>query len=168
MGRCAAGITALAGSLRRRLLRRSALCEYLYGNHNRIYLYRCGLRARRDSLMLFSGPGVVEWVESQLAAQYAANAVGIGWRRRGRFVAGLVFEGYNGANIFVHIAKLRGEPMPVDLIAAMFDYPFRQLGLRRMSAMIADRNKESKRFAKRSEEHTSELQSQSNLVCRLL
>lgn len=100
-------------------------------------------------MSLFSGPGVVEWVESQLQAEYAANAVGIGWRRRGRFVAGLVFEGYNGANIFVHIAKLRGEPMPVDLIAAMFDYPFRQLGLRRISAMIADSNKQSKRFAKK-------------------
>lgn len=99
--------------------------------------------------MLFAGPGVVEWVEAQLGAQYASNAVGIGWRRRGRFVAGLVFEGWNVANIFVHIAKLRGEPMPVDLIAAMFDYPFRQLGVKRISAMVADSNKQSKAFAKK-------------------
>jgi len=99
--------------------------------------------------MLTIGYGVVQWVEQQLGAVYATNAVGIGWRRRGRLVAGLVFEGYNRVNIFVHIAKLRGEPMPVELIAAMFDYPFRQLKVRRISALIANGNRQSKRFAKK-------------------
>ena len=99
--------------------------------------------------MLTIGYGVVQWVEQQLGATYATNSTGIGWRRRGRLVAGLVFEGYNRVNIFVHIAKLRGEPMPVELIAAMFDYPFRQLKVRRISALIANGNRQSKRFAKK-------------------
>lgn len=99
--------------------------------------------------MLTIGYGVVQWVEHQLGAVYATNATGLGWRRRGRIVAGLAFEGYNGVNIFVHIAKLRGEPMPVELVAAMFDYPFRQLKLRRMSALVADRNEASKAFARK-------------------
>lgn len=99
--------------------------------------------------MLEIGPGIVEWAQEQLRAQYASNAVGIGWRRRGRLIAALVFEGFNGCNIFFHIVKIHGETMPVELIAAMFDYPFRQLGVRRISALISNSNKVSKAFARR-------------------
>ena len=99
--------------------------------------------------MLFTGPGVVEWVERQLGAHYSELSRGIGWQQNGHFVAGVVYESYNGANIYVHIAKLRGVSLPPTFIAAMMDYPFNQLGLRRITAAIADKNTQSKDFAKR-------------------
>ena len=95
------------------------------------------------------GPGVVQWVETQLGAVYGNLAQGIGWEQNGHFVAGVVYEGYNGANIYVHIAKLRGVRLSPTFIAAMFDYPFRQLKVRRISATIADRNERSKEFARK-------------------
>ena len=98
--------------------------------------------------MLTSGTHVVEWMAKQLKCTFGV-CQGIGWMKDGEIVAGIVFDGYNQANIFVHIAKLRGERMPPTLIAAMFDYPFRQLQCKRLSAIISDRNEASMGFARK-------------------
>src|SRR2546427_3781729 len=67
-----------------------------------------------------------------------------------------------------HVAELRGQDHPV---AAAPDRPAHELlvGERAVHVRgVEKRDTELERAVNRSEEHTSELQSQSNLVCRLL
>lgn len=99
--------------------------------------------------MLTLGRGVVQWVEQQLGASFGEHAQGIGWQRGGEIICGAVYEGYNGANVYVHIAKMHGVKFPAAFIAAFVDYPFNQLRVRRMSAMIPSINEPSQEFAQK-------------------
>jgi RimJ/RimL family protein N-acetyltransferase len=76
-------------------------------------------------------------------------SVGIGWQRDGEIVCGAAFTDYNGININMHIAKLDGETFPPTFIAAIFDYPFNQVGVRRMTGLIPESNAASIAFAER-------------------
>jgi hypothetical protein len=66
-------------------------------------------------------------VAHQIGATFSEHAHGIGWRRGGEITCGAVYEGYNGVNIYVHLAKMRGTKFPAAFIAAFVDYPFNQL-----------------------------------------
>jgi hypothetical protein len=95
------------------------------------------------------GRPVVEWVAHQIGATFSEHAHGIGWRRDGEITCGAVYEGWNGVNIYVHLAKMRGTKFPAAFIAAFVDYPFNQLEARRMSAVIASTNFQSLAFAEK-------------------
>lgn len=106
---------------------------------------RCGYQ-RRTGLII--GAGVAEWVCTQLDAHHdIAMAEGIGWAKNGNIVAGVLFDNYNGASINAHIAVVPGERISPTLVAAWLDYPFRQLGLKRITCLIAEENLPSRRFA---------------------
>jgi RimJ/RimL family protein N-acetyltransferase len=59
-------------------------------------------------------------------------------------VAGVVFNGYEHPNILMHIAAERMTP---GYIAAVMYYPFKQLGCKRVTGLIAKKNKKSRGFA---------------------
>src|SRR5438270_7496664 len=59
-------------------------------------------------------------------------------------------------------------PLPIALRQQHLDFLLEQLGARIAEQLFGLRIDEHDPAEKRSEEHTSELQSQSNLVCRLL
>ena len=60
-------------------------------------------------------------------------------------VAGAVFNGYRHPAICMHIAA---EKMTPTFVAAIMDYPFRQLGCKRITGVIDRKNKKSRHFAK--------------------
>ena len=100
--------------------------------------------------MLLVGPRIRQWVEEVQKAKFSPNAEAVGWGRLpDGIVCGAVFEGYNGANFFVHIAKLKGAQMPPAFIAAFLDYPFNQTGCRRITAAISERNLAAINFARK-------------------
>ena len=91
------------------------------------------------------GNGVIQWVHSQLGSSApATDATGVGWMRSGEIIAGASFNNWNGANIYMHIAAKRFVPT---FVAAIMDYPFRQLECRRVTGMITEKNVQSRRFA---------------------
>lgn len=97
---------------------------------------------------LVIGKGVAEWVCDQIGApKDVSMAEGIGWARGGNIVLGAMFSTYNGASIHMHIARIRGEPFTPTWVAAIMDYPFRQLGVKRITGLIAENNGPSRRFA---------------------
>jgi RimJ/RimL family protein N-acetyltransferase len=97
--------------------------------------------------MLVFGPHVVTWVAEANGNTYLPGAVGIGYERNGTIVQGVVFTDYSGANIQIHIACDSAHSFYPTFIAAAMDYPFRQLGCRRITAFIASRNLASQRLA---------------------
>lgn len=97
---------------------------------------------------LVLGGGVVEWTATILGITvYHDTTQGIGWARNGNIVMGAMFNNYNGASIHMHIAKLHGESFSPTFIAAIMDYPFRQLGVKRVTGLVAENNHVSRRFA---------------------
>jgi RimJ/RimL family protein N-acetyltransferase len=96
--------------------------------------------------MLVLGPGVREWVSRQTGHEYPGNATAIGYERHGQIVQGVVFSDYSGANIQGHLACAPGRSFFPTFVAAMVDYPFNQLGCRRITILVATQNLKSQRI----------------------
>ena len=97
-------------------------------------------------MSLVIGDGVLDWVNKQLSVNLGEGA-GIGFTRNGEIIMGSVFNNYNTASIHMHIALKEGERLSPTFVAAIMDYPFRQLGVKRITGLIAETNIASRRFA---------------------
>lgn len=63
----------------------------------------------------------------------------IGKLKDGKLIAGVLYEDWNGANIVEHIAA-EGDWACRKFLNVMFDYPFNQLGVKRITAPVASDN----------------------------
>ena len=71
----------------------------------------------------------------------------IGLRRDGELVAGAVFEGFNGQNVWAHIAAIPGARwLSRDFLRACFIYAFRVCGVQRVSGYVNESNLAARRF----------------------
>lgn len=98
---------------------------------------------------LVLGSGVAQWVSEQIGSSTDVHdCEGIGWARGGKIVMGAMFNNYiKGGSIHIHIARLPEARLVPTFVAAIVDYPFNQLGVRRMSAFIAEDNAPSRALA---------------------
>jgi len=97
--------------------------------------------------VLVVGPEVVQWVAARTNefGSFGA-AVGIGWARNGELLAGVAYNEFNGANINAHIASSGRHWLTRDFLWAIFDYPFRQLGVQRITGLVGEGNAAARRF----------------------
>ena len=101
-----------------------------------------------DGNGLCVGDGVVDWVVEKIGGSTGLkDAQGIGWRKDGKIVMGAFFHNYNKASIYMHIALTKGTALSPTFVAAIMDYPCRQLGVKRVTGLIAESNLLSRRFA---------------------
>ena len=71
----------------------------------------------------------------------------IGLRRRGELIAGVVFEGFNGQNIWMHVgAASGGRWLTRTYLRACFGYAFGVCGVQRVSGYVEANNAASSRF----------------------
>lgn len=71
----------------------------------------------------------------------------IGLRHNGQLVAGAVYEGFNGRNLWVHLAGLPGRCwLNRRFLQAGFHYPFVTCGVDRLSGYVAASNTDARRF----------------------
>lgn len=71
----------------------------------------------------------------------------IGLRRGGELVAGVAYEGFNGQNMWIHVAAMPGARWLVrDYLRACFAYPFLVCGVRRLSGYVNESNAAARRF----------------------
>lgn len=71
----------------------------------------------------------------------------IGLRRDGDLVAAAVYEGFNGRNMWVHLAGVPGGRwMTRDFLRAGFAYPFLVCGVQRLSGYVNASNTEARRL----------------------
>lgn len=72
---------------------------------------------------------------------------GIGLRRHGDLVATAIYEGFNGQNIWAHLAGLPGGRwMTRDFLRAGFAYPFKVCGVNRLSGYVNASNTDARRL----------------------
>jgi len=75
-----------------------------------------------------------------------AGSKGLGLEKDGELVAGVVYEGYNGVNVWMHVAIAPGERLTREYIRYCFHYPFIELGCRRVSGYVEANNEAARRF----------------------
>lgn len=71
----------------------------------------------------------------------------LGLMRNGELVAGVVYNFYTGTNICMHIGAKPGRMwLNREFLHAAFDYPFNELGCRRVTGLVPKKNKDARRF----------------------
>lgn len=98
-------------------------------------------------MSLIVGSGVIEWVAKQ-THEYGnfGAAQGIGWRRNGEIVAGVVFNEFNGVTCCLHVASIGSHWLSREFLWTCFDYPFCQLKVQRLTVLIGEGNAKARRF----------------------
>lgn len=98
--------------------------------------------------MIVVGDEVVRWVTERSEGDFIPGFhAGIGIAKNGALVGGCVFEGYNGASINIHVASDgSGHWLNREFLFAVFDYPFRQLGVKRVTGIVPSCNEQARRF----------------------
>jgi RimJ/RimL family protein N-acetyltransferase len=80
---------------------------------------------------------VLEFFNSKTSLPESVGMKAIGLERDGVMVAGVVYEGYNGANVWVHLAAEPGAQwMTREYLRYCFHYPFNELGVQRLSGYV--------------------------------
>ena len=75
----------------------------------------------------------------------------IGLRKDGELVAAAVYEGFNGQNMWVHLAGVPGQRwMTRDFLRAGFAYPFLVCGVQRLSGYVNSSNLAARRLNEHS------------------
>src|SRR5690625_3684921 len=85
------------------------------------------------------GPWVAERVGIKRYIPGTASA--IGRIKDGRIVAGDLYQDYNGANVSAHIAGEGQNWLNKKFLSIIFDYPFNQLKVNRITGYVVSTNK---------------------------
>lgn len=99
------------------------------------------------SLLFGQDAQVGPWVMAAAGGIWREGAPTIGLLRQGRLSAGLVYENYNGRNVFVHYRVEGAHAGTRDFLWAAFHYPLVQLGCERITGLIAAGNARSRALA---------------------
>jgi RimJ/RimL family protein N-acetyltransferase len=92
------------------------------------------------------GPEVAAWVRERVRGYVEPWASGIGWTRDGELIAGVCYDSYNGRSICMHVASERKHWLSRGFLAAVFGYPFQQLGVTKILGLVDSTNLKARRF----------------------
>ncbi len=70
----------------------------------------------------------------------------IGLEKNGTLIAGVVYDNYNGTNIFAHIASTGSHWLTKEFLWYMHYYPFIELNVKSVCGMVSSKNKKVIKF----------------------
>lgn len=87
------------------------------------------------------------WVTARGGGVYMPGTCSaIGRLDAGELVGGVLYEDYNGANVMAHIAGEGQGWLDREFLWMMFDYPFNQLKVNRITGIVPSSNEAARRF----------------------
>lgn len=90
---------------------------------------------------------VFDYVASRMPLNMVEGMTGLGLSQEGKLVAGVIYEGYNGKNVWMHVAAEPGARwMTKAYLKTCFAYPFVILGVNRVSGYVNASNLDARRF----------------------
>lgn len=97
---------------------------------------------------IISNPArVLAFVNQYQPLAAMAGMKGLGLERNGELIAGVVYEGYNKYNVWMHVAAQPGARwMTREYLWYCFHYPFVELGVQRVSGYVEASNHAARRF----------------------
>ena len=90
--------------------------------------------------MIAVGDGVAEWVCAKTGVEYYPGMPAIGCMVQGEMVAGVVYTDFNGSSIAIHSRVSNPRLVSREFFWAIFNYPFNQLGVRRVTGLVSTAN----------------------------
>lgn len=87
---------------------------------------------------------VLEFVRKHVPLSFVENMTALGLERDGELIAGVIYEGFNGHNVWMHCA-IPGR-LTREFLNACFRYPFVQLGCKRVSGYVEASNIKARIF----------------------
>lgn len=89
---------------------------------------------------------VLEFCNSITYLPESAGMKAVGLERDGKLVAGVIYEGFNGQNVWVHLMAEPGSRwMTRDYLRYCFHYPFNEMGVKRISGYVNASNLAARR-----------------------
>lgn len=97
---------------------------------------------------LISNPARVFAFVSQIMPMAMVEGMkGVGLEKDGELIAGALYEGYNGHNVWVHLAGAPGRKwMNRQFLWYGFHYPFNEMGVKRLSGYVNASNTDARRL----------------------
>lgn len=97
--------------------------------------------------IIFDPHRVWQFVSKLAGAPRTSGMQGIGLEKDGDLIAGVLYEGYTGHNIWMHVAaEPGGKWLNKAYLKTCFAYPFLQLGCDRVSGWVEASNDQARRF----------------------
>ena len=90
--------------------------------------------------MIVVGQSVVRWVCEGAGALVTSSATGVGWMVDGKLVCGIAYDGFTGTQISMHSRCDNPRKVSREWLFAIFDYPFNQLKVKRISGLVSTGN----------------------------
>jgi hypothetical protein len=88
---------------------------------------------------------VWRFVTTETGVPASSTMKGLGLERDGELVSGVLYEQWNGVNLFMHVALAPGARWTPRYLWYCFHYPFVELGCRRVSGWVEASNAEARR-----------------------
>lgn len=97
---------------------------------------------------IISSPSRVwSFVRQHIPVQAVSGMKGLGYEVDGELVVGVLYEGWNGHNVWMHVAaQPGGQWMRREFLRYCFYYPFCELGCSRVSGYVEASNLQARRF----------------------
>ena len=90
---------------------------------------------------------ILAFVRTLMPMNDVEHMKGLGLERDGQLVAGVLYEGYNGQNVWMHVAGAPGSKwMTRDYLRYCFQYPFNEMGVKRVSGYVNASNTAARRL----------------------
>ena len=93
--------------------------------------------------MIAVGDGIAQWVCAGLNMPWTPGMPAIGWiSGEGVPAAAVVYTDFNGegSSISIHSRAVDRKRIGLEFYLAIFDYPFNQLGVRRVTGLVSTAN----------------------------
>jgi hypothetical protein len=92
---------------------------------------------------------ISQWVAERAGCSIPNMGSAIGQFSGEDIVAGVMYENFTGASVTATIAVEPGTILNKDFMRLIFEYPFKQLGVKKMFAIVSDANEKSINFVTR-------------------
>ena len=88
---------------------------------------------------------VGSWVCERTGGYYI-DGVGIGLEENGELIAGVLYDMFNGKSIAMHVAAVGSRWMTKEYLRYCFEYPFKQLGVKKILGLVDTENIDAQVF----------------------
>lgn len=95
--------------------------------------------------MIVVGDAVAKWVAEAAKVVWTPESRAIGWSVNGTLICGIIYDGFTGTQIAMHSRCDDPRKVSREWLFAIFDYPFRQLGVKRVTGLVSAGNLKAQR-----------------------
>lgn len=87
-----------------------------------------------------------EFVTLQTGVPLSTAMKALGLERNGDLVAGVLYDAWNGPNMWMHVAITPGAYLGREFPRYVFEYPFNEVGCKRLTGWVEASNERALRF----------------------